>query len=226
MHKKVGLLTAGAMGVVLLVPFGSLAKAPTQASHPKPAVAAAAARAACPPPASSSTRCSPPTATISLPVKTKSLTPKVTWTVATPSGSTINGYFLSETNTDPLVGDAGWVPTKPANFTFPAGDGTRTLYAWVKDHNDKVSAGSRHPCRLDTTAAHRHHQRAGDVDDARRRGHPRRQRRGRHRHHRLGPRDRHDRAHRHRHGLEDVQADLVHVAARQWRRAHHLGVQP
>ena len=150
MHKKVGLLTAGAMCAVLLVPFGSLAKAPAQASHPKPAVATRPAAVS--PVSVVIAAVQPPTATISLPVKTKNLSPKVTWTVTTPSGSTISGYFLSETNTDPLVGDPGWVPTKPASFAFPAGDGTRTLYAWVKDHNNKVSAGSQASVQIDTTA--------------------------------------------------------------------------
>jgi hypothetical protein len=144
MHK-VGYLTAGAIGVMLLVPFASQAKAPMPASHPAAAVAAA--------PQSVVINAVPaPTATISLPARTRNLSPKVVWTVTTPSGSPINGYFLSETNTDPLVGDPGWVPTKPANFTFPAGDGTRTLYAWVKDHNNKVSVSAHDSTQLDTTA--------------------------------------------------------------------------
>jgi hypothetical protein len=53
----------------------------------------------------------------------------------------ITGYYLSENDTTPAVGDPGWIANLPTNFTF-AGLGARTLYVWVKDAAGNLSARS------------------------------------------------------------------------------------
>ena len=52
----------------------------------------------------------------------------------------VSGYILTESSNAPLAGDAGWNATAPASFTFPA-EGTKTLYAYVKDEAGNVSSG-------------------------------------------------------------------------------------
>ena len=50
----------------------------------------------------------------------------------------ITGYLLTETATAPLAGDAGWSGSAPESYTF-ADEGTKNLYAWVKDDAGNVS---------------------------------------------------------------------------------------
>ena len=62
-------------------------------------------------------------------------------TVSDPGGSGISGsggYFLQESATPvPTAASAGWKPAPV--WTLSAGDGTKTLYLWVKDNNGSVS---------------------------------------------------------------------------------------
>jgi hypothetical protein len=93
-----------------------------------------------------------PTASISLPGLTASPTLDVAWTTTDPSGTGIAAYMLSESGAEPDLGDPGWVGVKPTDFTFPAGDGDRTLYGWVVDGNGMISAAVSASTLVDTTA--------------------------------------------------------------------------
>jgi hypothetical protein len=56
----------------------------------------------------------------------------------------VTGYLLTETATAPLPGDAGWVASAPASYTFsgitPGVLITKTVYAWAKDAAGNISA--------------------------------------------------------------------------------------
>jgi hypothetical protein len=91
--------------------------------------------------------------TVSLSVPALLATPDVALTLGGDgTGSAIAGWFVSEIGTAPGSGDPGWQPTKPATFTLPAGEGSRTLYAWTKDAAGHVSARATATTLLDTTA--------------------------------------------------------------------------
>jgi len=62
-------------------------------------------------------------------------------TIDATDNAGIAGYYLSENDATPAIGDPGWSATLPTNFTF-AGLGTRTLYVWVKDAAGNLSARS------------------------------------------------------------------------------------
>jgi len=57
----------------------------------------------------------------------------------------VNGYYVSETNSTPLVGDFTAVSATTSYsdnsvaFTLSAGVGTKTVYAWFKDTSDNIS---------------------------------------------------------------------------------------
>jgi alpha-tubulin suppressor-like RCC1 family protein len=93
-----------------------------------------------------------PTASISLPGLTASPTVGVAWTTTDPSGTGIAAYMLSESGAEPDLGDPGWVGVKPTEFTFPSGDGDRSLYGWVVDGNGMISAAASAGTLLDTAA--------------------------------------------------------------------------
>jgi hypothetical protein len=50
----------------------------------------------------------------------------------------VTGFKLTETSTAPLAGDAGWNGTAPSSYSFSS-EGTKTLYAWVKDAAGNIS---------------------------------------------------------------------------------------
>ncbi len=50
----------------------------------------------------------------------------------------VTGYMITTSATSPYVTDAGWSATVPTTYTV-AGNGTYTLYPWVKDASDNVS---------------------------------------------------------------------------------------
>ena len=79
-----------------------------------------------------------PTVTFSIPATSTSLTVAVTLSATDDTG--VTGYFLTESATPPLAGDAGWSATAPTEYTF-ADAGSHTLYAWAKDAAGNVSAG-------------------------------------------------------------------------------------
>jgi hypothetical protein len=50
----------------------------------------------------------------------------------------VTGYKLTESETAPLSGDAGWTGSAPTTYTFSSA-GAKTLYAWAKDAAGNVS---------------------------------------------------------------------------------------
>lgn len=93
-----------------------------------------------------------PTVVINIvPAATNKLTVPVAVDTTKPSGAAITGYFLSTSNTAPTPSTAGW-KLVTTSYTFPAGDGNKTLYGWVKDANNMVSAVSSDTVRIDQTA--------------------------------------------------------------------------
>ncbi|MFN8620408.1 MAG: hypothetical protein U0869_06645 [Chloroflexota bacterium] len=94
-----------------------------------------------------------PTPTLVLDLKksySKSLTVPVGVTTTDPSKTGIKGYYLSTSNSTPAYNAAGW-KLVTTNFTFTGGDGTKTLYGWVKDGNNTVSAVSSDTVVIDST---------------------------------------------------------------------------
>ena len=86
-----------------------------------------------------------PTATlpivdIGLPALTKNTTVAVSMTETDPAGTGIAGWFLSSISATPAVGDPGWQAVEPTTFALPAGDGVKTVYAWVKNNAGTISA--------------------------------------------------------------------------------------
>lgn len=92
-----------------------------------------------------------PTVSINLPNYTKVLKVPVSLSATDPSGSGIAGYLLKETNSTPGAGASGW-NTKPTTFTLSSGQGSKTVYAWVKDKNGTVSAVASDSTTFDSVA--------------------------------------------------------------------------
>lgn len=76
----------------------------------------------------------------SIPTTASSLTVDVTTFTASDSVS-VAGYKLTETPTAPSAGDSGWTVTAPTSYTFSS-EGSKTLYAWVKNAAGNVSASA------------------------------------------------------------------------------------
>jgi hypothetical protein len=53
----------------------------------------------------------------------------------------VTGFMLTESATAPLASDAGWMAGAPVSYSF-ASEGTKTLYAWVKDAAENISSSS------------------------------------------------------------------------------------
>jgi len=51
----------------------------------------------------------------------------------------VAGYMITEISTQPSVTDANWSLTPPSSYPFAA-NGSKTLYAWVKDGSGNISA--------------------------------------------------------------------------------------
>lgn len=69
--------------------------------------------------------------------------------VADPSGVS---WFVSESSSAPVVGDAGWSSTQPTSFTLSAGDGAKNVYVYVKDNVGNLQAtGKTVSIALDAT---------------------------------------------------------------------------
>ncbi|MFN8620721.1 MAG: hypothetical protein U0869_08275 [Chloroflexota bacterium] len=93
----------------------------------------------------------PPTLTLTVPAATTKRATPVSVAGADPGGSGIAGYYLSESPTTPDPAATGWA-IKPTTFTFSAGEGTKTLYGWVKDANGSLSERVQATTHLDVTA--------------------------------------------------------------------------
>ena len=59
-------------------------------------------------------------------------------TLSATDNTAVIGYKLTETSTSPSSGDAGWNTVAPTSYTFKS-EGTKTIYAWVKDDAGNVS---------------------------------------------------------------------------------------
>ena len=90
----------------------------------------------------------PPTVSLTLPPFTNSRTVTATFATTDLDDAGIVGWCLSESESNPPP-DA-WKDTKPLSFTLTAGDGTRSIYAWVRDGNGTVSASDEATTVLDT----------------------------------------------------------------------------
>ena len=74
----------------------------------------------------------------------------------------VTGYLVTELDTPPAAGAAGWTASAPSTYTF-AGGGNYTLYPWAKDAGENVSAASRLArfghCLRESLRHHGHQQR-------------------------------------------------------------------
>jgi hypothetical protein len=75
----------------------------------------------------------------SIPSTSTSLLVSVTSFTASDNKS-VTGYLLTESSTTPLAANAGWTATAPSSYSFSS-EGTKTLYAYIKDAAGNVSAG-------------------------------------------------------------------------------------
>ena len=78
----------------------------------------------------------PTVATLTATPTPNSLFPAVT--LSATDNVKVTGYYLSETNDDPVAGSSGWNTNAPTYFAFTS-FGTKTLYAWAKDAAGNVS---------------------------------------------------------------------------------------
>ena len=104
---------------------------------------------------STATATATPTAPIvdlSLPALTNSTTVPVTLTESDPAGTGIAAWLLSSNSANPAPGDGGWLSVKPTTFTLPGGDGSKSVYGWVKNNAGTVSQSDVATTVLDTTA--------------------------------------------------------------------------
>lgn len=80
-----------------------------------------------------------------------------TLSVSISSDAAAVGWCLSEAQstapTSSVCTGASWVATRPTSFTLSPGDGTKTVYLWIKDSFNNVSAlGTNDTITLDTVA--------------------------------------------------------------------------
>jgi hypothetical protein len=68
--------------------------------------------------------------------KVSSITPVSSFTAT--DNKAVTGFMVAELATAPLAGDAGWSAGAPVSYSFDT-EGTKTLYAWVKDAAGNVS---------------------------------------------------------------------------------------
>ncbi len=79
----------------------------------------------------------------SIPSTSTTLVVPVTSFSATDNKS-VTGFKITESAVAPNAGDAGWFAEAPVSFTF-SDEGTKTLYAWVKDAAGNVSTSVSAP---------------------------------------------------------------------------------
>jgi hypothetical protein len=93
-----------------------------------------------------------PAVSLDLPAMTNSTNVPVTLTATDPAGTGIAGWYLSTSSANPDAGAGGWLASKPTTFNLPAGDGNKTVYAWVKNNAGTVSLAASDTTLLDGTA--------------------------------------------------------------------------
>lgn len=84
-------------------------------------------------------------------------TRSVTVNVKGADGTGINGYYVSENSATPDVSAFSSTYTTKSlsvnvSFTLSSGDGTKTVYAWLKDEAENISSAASDTIVLDTTA--------------------------------------------------------------------------
>lgn len=128
---------------------------PSPATPPPTASATATATASATATATASaTATATPTAPIvdlSMPALTNSSTVPLTLTQSDPAGTGVAAWFLSTSAADPAPSDGGWLSVMPTTFALPAGDGSKSVYAWVKNNAGTVSQSDMATTVLDTT---------------------------------------------------------------------------
>jgi len=78
---------------------------------------------------------------------TSTTSTSVTLALSASDVGSVNGVFVSETNSTPAYNDPGWSAISATTsysdnafaFTLSAGVGTKTVYAWFKDTSDNIS---------------------------------------------------------------------------------------
>ncbi|NTW27546.1 MAG: hypothetical protein HGA36_04435 [Candidatus Moranbacteria bacterium] len=75
-----------------------------------------------------------------IPASSSSLTVPITTFTAT-DGILVTGFYVSQDSFAPALDDGAWIPEAPMAFTF-ATEGSKTLYAWVKDALGNISASA------------------------------------------------------------------------------------
>jgi hypothetical protein len=82
----------------------------------------------------------------------------VSLAIAARSYVGISGYFISEISVPPGAKASGWTTVKPPALSFSSavpytlsnGDGTKRVYVWFKDSDERVSASAESSIILDT----------------------------------------------------------------------------
>lgn len=93
-----------------------------------------------------------PTVDLVLPQYTKSQTVAVDLNPTDGAGVGIAGYILKETSSPaPTKSSTGWL-AKPTSFKLSANQGSKTVYAWVKDNAGNVSVADSATTYWDATA--------------------------------------------------------------------------
>ena len=71
----------------------------------------------------------------------------------------VTGHYSSESATSPDLSDSGWTSVSSAstysgtaNFTMSSGEGTKTVYAWLRDFAGNISVANNDTIILDQTA--------------------------------------------------------------------------
>jgi hypothetical protein len=83
-----------------------------------------------------------PTAILTAPTTTSSVTVAITVTGSDGSGSGITAWAVVEGTTAPVAGHAAWVGSSPTSFTLSSGLGPRTVSAFTRDAVGNVSLAS------------------------------------------------------------------------------------
>ena len=91
-----------------------------------------------------------PAVAIGLPAATATLQVPVTWIVGDPSRVGIAGYFVSTSSVAPKLTTPGWASKAPTKVTLSGANGTKTVYAWVKDKKGSISPRARATTVLST----------------------------------------------------------------------------
>ncbi|NLC30540.1 MAG: hypothetical protein GX765_00615, partial [Candidatus Moranbacteria bacterium] len=84
-----------------------------------------------------------------IPANSTSQTVPITTFTATDNLA-VTGYLLTETSDTPAVDNPGWSVSAPANYAFST-DGTKTLYAWVKDAVGNISVSQNDSVNVDSS---------------------------------------------------------------------------